>query len=70
MENGDIFWNILRLFVILYSQLVYYVVFWYIFLRFGMLYQDKSGKPAENFLPMQTNYNSHFCVSRVDLFAH
>jgi hypothetical protein len=29
-----------------YGYLVYFVVIWYIFPRFGMLYQEKSGNPA------------------------
>jgi hypothetical protein len=34
---------ILRPFGILYAHLVYFVVFWYIFPRFGMFFQEKSG---------------------------
>jgi hypothetical protein len=30
---------------IFYCHLVYFVVIWYIFPRFGMLYQEKSGNP-------------------------
>jgi hypothetical protein len=32
-------WSILR-------PLVYFIVIWYIFSRFGMMYQEKSGNPA------------------------
>jgi hypothetical protein len=32
-------------FCIVYNDLVYFVVIWYIFPRFGMLYQVKSGNP-------------------------
>jgi hypothetical protein len=31
---------------IFYGHLVYFVVIWYIFPRFGILYQEKSGNPA------------------------
>jgi Na+/glutamate symporter len=36
-----------NIFVILYGHLVQFVVIWYIFPRFGSLYQEKSGNPAE-----------------------
>jgi hypothetical protein len=39
-------WSILLPFGILYGHLVYFVVIWYAFPRFGMLYQEKSGNPA------------------------
>jgi hypothetical protein len=35
----------LRSIGIFYVQLVYLVVVWYIFPRFGLLYQEKSGNP-------------------------
>jgi hypothetical protein len=38
-------WSILQSFVIFYGHLVYFVVIWYIFTRFGILYQETSGKP-------------------------
>jgi hypothetical protein len=47
---------ILWAFGIFYGHLVYFMVIWYIlwalgiFFRFGMLYQEKSGNPAENFV--------------------
>jgi hypothetical protein len=31
---------------IFYGHLVYFVVIWYIFPRFGILYQEKSGNPG------------------------
>jgi hypothetical protein len=34
---------------IFYGQLVYFMVIWYIFSRFGVLYQEKSGNPVEDF---------------------
>jgi hypothetical protein len=37
---------ILQAFDMFYGHLVYFVVIWYIFPRFGMLYQEKSGNPA------------------------
>jgi hypothetical protein len=36
-------WSILRPLEIFYGHLVYFVVFWYIFPRFGILDQEKSG---------------------------
>jgi hypothetical protein len=45
-------WPILRSLIIFYEQfyqtgnLVLFVVIWYIFSRFGILYQEKSGNPA------------------------
>jgi hypothetical protein len=36
-------WSILRPLEIFSSHLVYFVVIWYIFPRFGILYQGKSG---------------------------
>jgi hypothetical protein len=39
-------WFILLLLEIFYGHLVYLVVIWYIFHRFGILYQEKSGNPA------------------------
>jgi hypothetical protein len=40
-------WNILRPFSIFYGRLVIYVVvIWYIFPRFGILHLEKSGNPA------------------------
>jgi hypothetical protein len=38
-------WSILRPLEIFYGHLVYFVVIRYIFPRFGMLYQEKSGNP-------------------------
>jgi hypothetical protein len=49
MDDVGIFnghWYILRPFDILDGHLVYFVVIWYIFTRFGMLYQEKSGNPG------------------------
>jgi hypothetical protein len=39
-------WSILRPLEIFYGHLVYFVVIWYIFPRFGILDQEKSGNPA------------------------
>jgi hypothetical protein len=39
-------WYILRPFGIFYDHLVYFVVNWCIFPRFGMLSQEKPGNPA------------------------
>jgi hypothetical protein len=38
--------SILLLLEIFYGHLVYFVVIWYIFARFGILYQEKSGNPG------------------------
>jgi hypothetical protein len=32
----------------IYGDLVTFVVIWYVFSRFGMLYKEKSGNPAEH----------------------
>jgi hypothetical protein len=40
-------WSIFRPLGIFYGTLVYFVVIWYIFTRFGMLKQEKSGNPVE-----------------------
>jgi hypothetical protein len=41
-----IFWTIyIWPFGVFYGNLVYFVVIWYIFLRFGVLYREKSGNP-------------------------
>jgi hypothetical protein len=50
MENVGIFMSfgsISRPFGIFCGHLVYLKVIWYIFPRFGMLHQEKSGNPAE-----------------------
>jgi hypothetical protein len=41
MDTWSIWWS----FVIFYGHLVQFVVIWYIFPRFGILYQEKSGDP-------------------------
>jgi hypothetical protein len=49
MENLVYFmtsWSILLLLEKFHGHLVYFVVIWYIFPRFGILYQEKSGNPA------------------------
>jgi hypothetical protein len=38
-------WNILIRFGKFYGHLVHFVFFWYIFLIFGIMYQEKSGNP-------------------------
>jgi hypothetical protein len=39
-------WSILLPLEILYGHLAYFAVIWYIFPRFGILCQEKSGNPA------------------------
>jgi hypothetical protein len=39
-------WSILRPLKIFSGHLVYFVIIWYIFPRFGILYQEKSDYPA------------------------
>jgi hypothetical protein len=39
-------WSLLRPLEIFYGHSVYFVVFWYIFPRFGILDQEKSGIPG------------------------
>jgi hypothetical protein len=38
-------WNILPTFWIFYDNFVHFVFIWYIFSRFGIMYQDLSGNP-------------------------
>jgi hypothetical protein len=40
-------WSILRQLDIFYLNSVHFVAIWYIFTRSGILYQEKSGNPAE-----------------------
>jgi K+-transporting ATPase A subunit len=46
MENVSIFYGHLVNFTAIRYVLVYFMLIWYIFPRFGMLYQEKSGNPA------------------------
>jgi hypothetical protein len=39
-------WPVLLLLEIFYGHLVYFVVIWYIYPRFGILYPEKSGNPG------------------------
>jgi hypothetical protein len=39
------FWPILQTFGIIYGHLIYLLVNWYIFSRFGKYYREKSGNP-------------------------
>jgi hypothetical protein len=58
LESVDIFyghleyftaiWNGLGPFGTFYGNFSILVVIWYIFLRFGILYQEKSGNPVTN----------------------
>jgi hypothetical protein len=41
-------WNILWRFGIFYDLLLHLVFIWYIFSGFGIMYQEKSGNPADN----------------------
>jgi hypothetical protein len=43
-----VIWNILRPFGIIYGHFGKVVVIWYIFPRFGILHQEKSGNPAHD----------------------
>jgi hypothetical protein len=47
-------WSMIRQFGIFCGQLVYFMVIWYIFSRFGMLYQEKSGNPDVDSWVIQT----------------
>jgi hypothetical protein len=52
-------WCILVLLEIFNGHLVYFVVIWYIFPRFGILYQEKSGNP---------DFKSSYFVHTADVF--
>jgi hypothetical protein len=41
-------WNMLWTFGIFYDHLVHLAFIWYIFLGFGIVYQEKSGNPGFN----------------------
>jgi hypothetical protein len=45
--------NILRTFGIFYEHLVHFVLFWYIFSRFGSIYLQTSGSTAQKFCAIQ-----------------
>jgi hypothetical protein len=45
MENVSIFYGHLVYFTAIWN---YFIVIWYIFSRFAMLHQEKSGKPDRN----------------------
>jgi hypothetical protein len=49
-------WYILQPYGIFYGHLVYLLVIWYIFYRFGMLWQEKSGYPEINCHKVQSMY--------------
>jgi hypothetical protein len=57
-------WTFLGPLEISYGHLVYFEVIWYIFPRFGILDQEKSGNPEEesnlcNFLALSKHFWSH-----------
>jgi hypothetical protein len=59
--------SILRPFVTFYGRLVYFWSSWYIFARFGMLYQVKSGNPGSRSFTLcipacRKRQNGHFLV--------
>jgi hypothetical protein len=39
-------WSILMPFGTFCGHMLYFVIIWYIFSRFGMMYKEKSGNPA------------------------
>jgi hypothetical protein len=57
-------WSILRPYVILGGHLVYFVVIWYIFLRFGILYQEKSGNTGHVTADACAKFSNHTFVGR------
>jgi hypothetical protein len=57
--------SILRPLEILYGHLLYFVVIWYIFPRFGILDQEKSGNPAPVLLLTTLNYWN--CLPNISL---
>jgi ABC-type uncharacterized transport system permease subunit len=46
--NIPVIWHILQAFGYILWAFGYVVVIWYIFTRFGILYQEKSGNPGSN----------------------
>jgi hypothetical protein len=59
--------HILRLFGIFCGHWVYFMVVLYIFPRFGMLYQEKSGNPDQNIF-LLTNLKQSLCDSYKPIF--
>jgi hypothetical protein len=48
--------SILRPLEVIYGHSVYFVDIWFIFPRFGILYQEKSGNPAQATYASATRY--------------
>jgi hypothetical protein len=45
---GEDVWSISRPLVVFYGHSVPFMIIWYIFPRFGILFQDKSGNPGQH----------------------
>jgi hypothetical protein len=54
------FWSILGPIRIFYGHLVYFLIIWYIFPRFGILYQGKSGNPGSD--RPSLDFPEEFCL--------
>jgi hypothetical protein len=63
-----VIWNILRPFGIIYGHFGKVVVIWYIFPRFGILHQEKSGNPAHD-LKWTATKNERFHGSSIFHFS-
>jgi hypothetical protein len=50
-----------------FGHSLYFMVIWYIFARFGMLYQEKSGNPAQYLDSSFSNEN--YCSSKQITFV-
>jgi hypothetical protein len=53
-------WDILRTFGVLNVHLVHFVFIWYIFLGFGIMYQEKSGNPGKHTFPTGFHASSFY----------
>jgi hypothetical protein len=46
-------WPVLLLLEIFHDHLVYFVVIWYVYPRFGILYLEKSGNPVAHLVVLE-----------------
>jgi hypothetical protein len=59
--------DILWLLGLSYSHLLYFIVIWYIFLVFGMLYQEKSGNPAQDVFRAMFKHSENYPFWKIAL---
>jgi hypothetical protein len=69
MEEVCSFYGHLVYFTALYGRLVYFVVIWYIFPRFGRLYQEKSGNPGHRSTKVHHFFFHYFLVANLKKYG-